>query len=181
MENLTQENWLPAVGYEAYEVSDLGRVRNAKTKKILSATSKSNRYPRVHLRIGVDKQHGVYIYVHRLVALTFLGEPVGEKNQVDHIDRNPLNNKLENLRWVTAKENRANQGAKSKSVRKDRDPIVLLDPEGNFKEEFSCINEAAEKLGLSPMYIARNIHGLQRDYTFGGFITKEKFLEQNKI
>ena len=42
--------------------------------------------------------------VHRLVAETFVPNPEG-KPVVDHIDTNPKNNSVDNLRWVTTQEN----------------------------------------------------------------------------
>ena len=43
--------------------------------------------------------------VHRIVCTAYHGEPVGDKNVVDHIDTNRCNNRPDNLRWVTRMEN----------------------------------------------------------------------------
>ena len=52
---------------------------------------------------------GKKVYVHRLVLEAFTSVEEGVGKQVDHIDRNPLNNNLENLRWSTASENSKNR------------------------------------------------------------------------
>lgn len=46
--------------------------------------------------------------VHRIVCTAYHGEPVGDRNVVDHIDTNRRNNRPENLRWVTKLENTLN-------------------------------------------------------------------------
>ena len=43
--------------------------------------------------------------VHRIVCTAYHGEPVGDRNVVDHVDTNRCNNRPENLRWVTKLEN----------------------------------------------------------------------------
>ena len=43
--------------------------------------------------------------IHRLVALAFFGDPVGNKTDVDHIDEDKLNNNYYNLRWLSRSEN----------------------------------------------------------------------------
>lgn len=58
----------------------------------------------MHLITDVDRS----IPVHRLIALTFLDNPKN-KPTVDHIDRNPKNNNLSNLRWATYSEQNKNQ------------------------------------------------------------------------
>ena len=46
-------------------------------------------------------------YLHRLIAKAFLPNPEN-KPEIDHIDGNPSNNCIENLRWVSHSENRSN-------------------------------------------------------------------------
>lgn len=53
------------------------------------------------------KADGKPEYVHRLLAETFIPKIEG-KNIVDHIDRNRINNNLQNLRWLSQQENRIN-------------------------------------------------------------------------
>ncbi|KAE8275699.1 MULTISPECIES: HNH endonuclease signature motif containing protein [Enterobacter] len=91
--------------YENYEVSNYGTVRNTKNGKVLEGgISKSSGYRKVSLSVGnKGSKKTVTHEVHRLVAETFLGQHKGLV--VDHIDDNPLNNEVSNLRWITQSEN----------------------------------------------------------------------------
>ena len=78
-------------------------------KKYLAVGLFNEHNRRSKLGLKVPKFH----YVHRLVYETYMGE-IPENLEVDHIDENPHNNKLENLRLVTAKQNARNHFRKRK-------------------------------------------------------------------
>ena len=96
------EEWKEIPGYEGlYEVSNKGNVRNVRRNKLLRLQKTNNGYIRVVLsknRIKTGFQ------VHRLVALTFLPNPLNLP-QVNHLDENKKNNNIDNLEWCTAKYN----------------------------------------------------------------------------
>ena len=95
------EVWKPIDGYEGlYEVSDAGRIRGLRLKKVLKPQNK-NGYNAVNLsKKGVVHQ----VYVHRLVASAFIDNPLSFPC-IDHKDCNKRNNNVCNLEWCTAKEN----------------------------------------------------------------------------
>ena len=95
--------WKKVKGYN-YEVSDDGQVRNYKTKKLLKqGVNKSYPYARVSFSLGCSGTPKI-MFIHRLVAEAFINNPEN-KPQVNHIDGNKLNNNVDNLEWVTNKEN----------------------------------------------------------------------------
>lgn len=100
-----KEVWKKVERFEDYEVSNLGRVKSFKfgKQKILKLSLDSAGYYRVNLSID-NKKTGVR--VHQLVAIAFLNHKADGNNLVvDHIDNNPLNNRLENLQILTNIEN----------------------------------------------------------------------------
>lgn len=96
-----KEVWITVTDYDNYEVSNLGKVRNKNTGRILKQTCRGG-----YMIVGLSKKSskGRTTQVHRLVALAFIPNPEN-KPQVNHIDKNRGNNCVSNLEWNTALEN----------------------------------------------------------------------------
>lgn len=143
------EEWLPIKGYEGlYEVSSFGRV-----KSLNYGRTAAPKLLRQHLRgeylsvtLYKDKSHSKES-VHRLVASTFHPNP-SWLPQVNHIDEDKLNNRADNLEWVTAKANTNYVTAIQRAVAKKSKKVIAKDPNGDIIHRFSSLSEA-ERQGYS--------------------------------
>ena len=120
-DEIINEVWRSISEYMNYQVSNIGRVRNTETGKILKHGMGTTGYYIVSLtKDGVKKTR----QVHKLVADEFLDKPEIDDTLlvVDHIDHDRLNNQVSNLRYVTRSQNnmksrkRSNTSSKFKGV-----------------------------------------------------------------
>ena len=106
LKDLDFEIFLPIKNYDNYFVSNFGNVKNSKTNRILKQDTHRQGYKRIKLsKNGKLKR----FRVHRLVGMAFLENP-DNKPMIDHIDNNPANNNIKNLRWATNQDNGCNRG-----------------------------------------------------------------------
>jgi len=161
LENIDMED-------KKYFVSNLGRFKNSMGIIMDNYKVNENGYIRVYI---YNKTHAL----HRLIATAFIENPEN-KEQVNHIDGVKLNNSVQNLEWVSNKENQIHKfqiGLGNNYKRK----IVQYDLEMNKIKEFESIVGAAKELNIGKS----NIIGVLRDKrkTAGGFIWK--YLEDKNI
>jgi hypothetical protein len=109
-------------GYENYLVSETGRVVNKKFNRELSPYMDKSGYLSVEL---FKKGKGKQFLVHRLVAQTFIPNPEG-KTHVHHKDSDRRNNNVDNLEWVTNKENMEQRDLKESRGRVSKRRIIKL-------------------------------------------------------
>jgi hypothetical protein len=143
------EIWKPAnVGNnidDFVEVSNYGKVYNKITGHYYVATTgKCSKYYKVTIKCGNKK----YSYpLHRLVAFSFLENNCGPDAHVDHIDKNPSNNHLSNLQWMTIKDH----------MKKDKGISVTQVSDDGTINVYDMIQDAAEEIGCNSGQISEAI------------------------
>jgi hypothetical protein len=164
-----QEEWKAVSGYENYEVSSHGRVRNAKTGRII-AKGIEGKYRGVNLCAkGKPKRQ---VGVHRLVLETFVGpaplDDYGHTYVACHYpDPTPSNCRLDNLVWGSVSENKRQEwspdrqklrASKQDTWSKNRKRIVELREENpNWS-----LQQIGDLLGVSRQYVHQVLYGHNR-------------------
>ena len=112
------ETWKPVVGWEElYEVSDQGRVRSVdrtihykdgQTRRHKGRVLKPWKNRKGYLQVSLYGEGRTNKFVHRIVLEAFVGD-CPEGLETLHIDGNPANNHVGNLKWGTSSENSLEQ------------------------------------------------------------------------
>lgn len=149
--------FVPIKDYETlYLVSRLGYVYSCRSKKVLKPIIKDNGYACVIL---YKNHRSKSKYIHILVASTFL-----EKNSkslvVNHKDLNKLNNCVDNLEYITQKENIYHSKMNGRQLRKKgkqnsrAKKVLQYDLNGNFIKEWDSVMDIERSLGFKSNYIS---------------------------
>lgn len=172
--NMTHEIWKEISWSPDYFISSYGRVKSYKKDKINGILLKLRIDQKGYITIqlpniytGKHKRTGV----HRLVAEAFIPNPES-KGDVNHIDEDKSNNRVDNLEWMTRKEN-LNYGVRAERMAKTRGiPIIAINLKAGESREFYGTNECARQLGLNPSNITSVLKSKRRHT--GGFTFKYK-------
>lgn len=158
------EVWKDIKGYEGlYQVSILGRVKTLprvsgsgkgylRKEKIIKGEQIWSGY--IHVRLYKDGKYK-RIGLHRLVLETFSPVDGMERLQVNHIDENKANCRLDNLCWMTAKENN-NYGTHNERLSKAKcKPIFCVE----LGRTFDGAIVAEKELGITRQNISHVLKG----------------------
>lgn len=136
------------IDFEDYLVNEECEVYSIKTKKILKHSNTNSNY--VCVSLYKDKKLKSS-YIHRIMYETFVGT-IPKDYEIDHIDQDRENNRLENLRLMDKRSNRFNK--------KDNNPLryIRLDNKGKylFKIKIEDKNYTYRKEELKIVYDYRN-------------------------
>lgn len=173
-----EEIWKDIKGYEnEYLVSNLGRIKSIKNGKnlIMKLDTEKKGYLSVKLyKNGKRKSYKV----HRLVAIAFIENPYN-KPEVNHIDAIRSNNNVNNLEWVTSKENIEHQvkigNHKIDGVEKIKRKVIKYDLSTNeiIKEYESCMEAVRENGGSCANNISMVCNGKRKSYKGFGYKYKD--------
>lgn len=174
--------WKKIEEADCYEVSDKGEVRRTVytdsfhkklngTEQIVRQYFDKDGYKRVHLSLGngIVKQR----MVHRLVALAFIPNNNPLRNQINHLNGNKADNRVENLEWCTQSENRQHcLKFLNPKLRNNKlsYKVQQFDLQGNLIAEYKSANDVHRILGISQSHVSEVCRGEAN--TYKGYIWK---------
>ena len=135
------EQWVETK-FKNYFVSNIGRVKSTKKNKVIILKQQTDKQGYKYVDLFISNTRRFHAMVHRLVAKAFIPNPEN-KSQVNHKDGNKQNNSVENLEWVTAKENvvhsytygLANIGTKRHNHKLTKEQVIEIRKAGLNKSE----------------------------------------------
>ena len=164
------EIWKDIRGYEGiYQVSNYGRVKRFFQKgkeRMLKGKKDKDGYVEIVLSKDSEKR---YFRLHRLVAEAFILN-VENKPEVNHKDKNKLNNTSANLEWVTTAENIRHSFLLGRNVHVKA--VLQYTKNMELVAEFASQKEASEKACVKQSNISSCCNG--RLKTVGGYIWRYK-------
>lgn len=149
-------------GYEGlYAVTSCGKVWSYRSKKFLKPRPTHQGYLRVCLYKKGERQD---FYIHRLVAETYLENP-NNYDEVSHLDETRTNNCVNNLAWVSKKEN-CNMPLHKERISKalagkvkNNKPINQYTLDGEFISTYNSATEASKATGIDNSSIGKAANG----------------------
>jgi HNH endonuclease/NUMOD4 motif len=152
------EQWRPIKGFVIYDISDMGRIRSWRIKKILKNKDRNivDAYEQICLYVNGIPRHCL---IHRLVAIAFIENPLGLP-EVNHIDCNKHNNFVENLEWATKSRNIQHSYDIGVHIPPHQRPVVIVET----GEIFPSQSAVARHIGGQQSHVGACLRGELRQH-----------------
>jgi hypothetical protein len=148
-----KEVWKNVCGYDNYEISSFGNVRNKKTGRILRPSCNGG-----YMIVGLSNIKTKTYPVHQLVCKAFI-ENFENKKQVNHINKNKKDNNVKNLEWSTPLENNIHRSKNVIQTSNQNLKICKINiPTGEIIQKYNSIKEAGENLLQEG--VSQNLHSI---------------------
>jgi hypothetical protein len=167
----SEEIWKDIIDYPDYQVSNLGRVKNRNTDRLLKPFLVGQGYYCVALYRNKESK---FHYIHRLVASAFLNKS-DDKPVINHKDGVRTNNTVSNLEWCTQSENI--QKAYDMGLSTRRTPVRIIETGEVFESQTACAKAIRGDQRAIQNCLSGNRH-THRDCHFE-FVDKDKYKEMN--
>lgn len=160
MNNYTNEIWKDIKGYEGlYQVSNLGKVKRLVGKGCKKERIIKPNLVRGYCQVRLSKDGTVKpLYLHRIILETFNPVEGMDKLDCNHRDENKENNCLNNLEWLSHKEN-LNYGTRNERAVSALSKAVRCIDDKKF---FSSVKEASRQTGISNGNISQCCNGKRK-------------------
>lgn len=146
-----------------YYITKDGRCYNSRTNKFLKGQINCRNHYKTYI-ITLPDGSKKRLYAHRLVAIAFIPNP-DNKPEINHIDGNKENNYVDNLEWVTSKENKAHAWNKGLY---QTDHVFCFNKNKELVAEYLSIQDAARCVGIAHSIIQQELHKSPKTLS-GGF------------
>jgi hypothetical protein len=145
---------------ERYEVNRLGEIRNAKTKNLVRGVRDTAGYVRVRYRASGK----VYSFAaHVAIAKAFIPNPEN-RPEVNHIDGDKTNNRVDNLEWCTHKENIVHAWKTGLiTPMMYSNPVKVENTKTGITEVFSSQKDAADFYNIPQASISYALHHTRKN------------------
>lgn len=176
-----QEEWRDVVGFDGYQVSNLGKIRGLDRldcigKVVHGKEKRTKRNNRGYVMASLRKDGAEHTkLIHRLVAEAFIPNP-NNYPQVNHKDEDKENNSVDNLEWCTNLYNRHYGTGYARSVAKhdykkiteaNQKPVKQYSTSGGLIKTWSGVMAAYRATGIHESSIRQCCYG--KSQTAGGF------------
>lgn len=138
------EIWKVIEDYPNYMVSNMGRVKNYTTNKVLKPHKIENGYQQVFLYKNIKRK---MFLLHRLIAQTFIPNP-NNLPQVNHKNEDKSDNRVENLEWCSCSYNNSYGTAPKRRKEKLSKSVLQFTKDGEFIKKWDCITDIKNNLGI---------------------------------